>query len=123
MPYIGERELVKSTSSRKTRHNVRDGVAIPQSKLWPIIFPVWKNCKDVNGEEPEGKKVQKHAQSKIQLKGKSQGLTLLLGYGVLKKSHDLPWLPSERPKKQLKESDADTCTQPMDRNCWALWLK
>jgi hypothetical protein len=25
MPYIGERELVESTSSRKTRHQVRDG--------------------------------------------------------------------------------------------------
>jgi hypothetical protein len=33
IPYIGERELVEPTSSRKTRHQVRDGVAIPQSKL------------------------------------------------------------------------------------------
>jgi hypothetical protein len=32
MPYIGERELVEPTSSRKTGHQVRDGVAIPQSK-------------------------------------------------------------------------------------------
>ena len=28
-----ERELIKSTSSRKTGHQLRDGVAIPQSKL------------------------------------------------------------------------------------------
>jgi len=27
MPYSGERELVESTSSRKTGHQVRDGVA------------------------------------------------------------------------------------------------
>ena len=33
MPYSGKRELVESTSSRKTGHQVRDGVAIPQSKL------------------------------------------------------------------------------------------
>jgi hypothetical protein len=26
-------------------------------------------------------------------------------------------LPSERPNKQLEESDADICTQPMDRSC------
>jgi hypothetical protein len=28
-----ERELIEPTSSRKTGHQVRDGVAIPQSKL------------------------------------------------------------------------------------------
>jgi len=33
MPYNGERELVEPISSRKTGHQVRDGVAIPQSKL------------------------------------------------------------------------------------------
>jgi hypothetical protein len=33
---------------------------------------------DGNGEEPEEKKVQHQAQSGIQLKGRSQGLTLLL---------------------------------------------
>jgi hypothetical protein len=57
---------------------VRDGVAIPQSHLWPIIVSVWKNYRDGNGVEPEEKKVQWQAQSGIQLKGRSQGLTLLL---------------------------------------------
>jgi hypothetical protein len=57
---------------------LRNGVAIPQSKLWPIIFPVWKNFRDENGEEPKEKKVQWQAQSGIQLKGRPQGLTLLL---------------------------------------------
>ena len=33
MPYSGERKLVEPTSSRKTGHQVRDGVAIPQSDL------------------------------------------------------------------------------------------
>jgi hypothetical protein len=33
MPYSRERELVEPTSSRKTGHQVSDGVAIPQSKL------------------------------------------------------------------------------------------
>jgi hypothetical protein len=40
MLYIGERELVEPTSSRKTGHQVRDGVANPQSKLSLIIVPV-----------------------------------------------------------------------------------
>jgi hypothetical protein len=33
MPNSRERELIEPTSSRKTRHQVRDGVAIPQSHL------------------------------------------------------------------------------------------
>jgi hypothetical protein len=36
------------------------------------------NYKEGNGEEPEEKKVQQQAQSWIQLKGRSQGLILLL---------------------------------------------
>jgi hypothetical protein len=33
MPNSRERELIEPTFSRKTRHQVRDGVAIPQSQL------------------------------------------------------------------------------------------
>ena len=33
MPVSREREFVEPTSSRKTGHQVRDGVAIPQSHL------------------------------------------------------------------------------------------
>jgi hypothetical protein len=33
MSYIGERELVEPTSSKKTGYQVRDGVANPQLKL------------------------------------------------------------------------------------------
>jgi hypothetical protein len=40
MPYTQERELVEPTSSTKTGHQVRYGVAIPQSKLSLIIVPV-----------------------------------------------------------------------------------
>jgi hypothetical protein len=69
MPDSREREFSKSIASRKTGHQVRDGVAIPQSHLWPIIVPIWKNCRDGNGEEPEEKQVQRQAQSGIQLKG------------------------------------------------------
>ena len=32
------------------------------------------------------------------------------------------WLPFERPNNQLKESDADTKTQPMDGSWGLLWL-
>ena len=36
----------------------------------------------------------------------------------------LTWLPSKRANKQLKESDADICTQPMDRSSWPLcWIR
>jgi hypothetical protein len=54
------------------------GVAIPQSYLWSIIVSVWNNYRDGNGEEPGEKKVWWQAQSGIQLKRRSQGLTLLL---------------------------------------------
>ena len=48
----------------------------------------------------------------MQLKGRSQGLALLLRLWSAHKKG----LPSEKPNKQLKESDADICTQPMDRS-------
>jgi hypothetical protein len=35
-----ERELIELTSSRKTGHQMREGISIPQSKLSPIIVPV-----------------------------------------------------------------------------------
>jgi hypothetical protein len=35
---------------------------IPLSQLRPIIVPILKNYRDGNGEEPEQKKVQQHAQ-------------------------------------------------------------
>ena len=41
MPYSRKRELREPTSSRKTGHQVRGGVVMPQSHLWPIIGPVW----------------------------------------------------------------------------------
>jgi hypothetical protein len=61
MLYSGERELIEPTSSRKKEDQVRDGVVIPQSKFWPIIVPIWKNCRDANGKEPEEKKAQRQA--------------------------------------------------------------
>jgi hypothetical protein len=84
-----------------------NGAAILQLHLWPIIVPVWKNYMDGNAEEPEEKKVQRWAQSGIQLKGRSQGLTLLLRLRSTLTKRELAWLPSERPNKQLKVSDAD----------------
>jgi hypothetical protein len=49
-----------------------------QSKLSSIIVPFLKNYRDGNVEELEEKKVQLQAQSGIQLKRRSQGLTLFL---------------------------------------------
>jgi hypothetical protein len=55
---------------------VRDRIAMALLILWPIIVPLWQNCRNGNGEEPEEKKVQRQAQSEV--KGRSQDLTLLL---------------------------------------------
>jgi hypothetical protein len=74
-----------------------------------MIFPVWKNYRDVNGEEPEEKKAQQQTQSGIRLKGRFQGLTLLLRlWGIHKKGPILTAL--ERLNNQLKQSDADIRT-------------
>jgi hypothetical protein len=67
MPDSWEKELIEPTSSGKT-----------QSQLWPIIVPVWKTYGDGKGKELEKKKVHQQAQSGIQVKARSQGLTLLL---------------------------------------------
>jgi hypothetical protein len=78
MPNSRESEFIEPTSNRKIGHQLKDGVDILHSHLWPVIVPVGKNYRDGKGEEPEEKKVRWQAQSGIQLKGRSQGLTLLL---------------------------------------------
>ena len=110
MSYSGERELVESTSSRKTVHQERDGVPKPQSKPLTQNCSVWKNCGDKNGEEPERKEVQWQIQIGIQLKRRPQDQHYYWCYGVLI-FRGLPWLSSERPKNQVKESDANIYTQ------------
>jgi hypothetical protein len=78
IPDSREKEPIEPTSCMKSGQEVRDGVSIPQSQLWAIFVPVWKNYTDRNGEEPEEEKLYWQGQSGIQLKGRSQGLTLLL---------------------------------------------
>jgi hypothetical protein len=85
MPCIGERELVEPTSSRKTEHHMRNGIATPQSKLWPIIFLVQMNCRDRNGEEPKKKKVSNRSKVGSRSKGSSKAWHYYWGYGVLTK--------------------------------------
>jgi hypothetical protein len=116
-----ERELIEPTSSRKAGHQVRDGVAIPQSHFWPIIVPVWKNYRNGNGEEPVEKKVQRQAQSGIQLKGRSQGLILLLR---LWNTHKKGFIMTALQKTQ-HTAERFRCSylpQPMDRSSWGLLL-
>jgi hypothetical protein len=106
-------ELIEPTSSRKTGDQVRDEVATPQSQLWLIIVPVWKNYRDGNGEEPEEKKVQRQAQSEIQLKGRSQGLTLLLRlWRVHKKG---PSMTTLWKTQQAAERVRCRCLHPTNR--------
>ena len=77
MSYSGERELVEPSFSKKTGHQVKDGVAIPQIKTLTQNCSSLKEMQDKN-EATEEKKVQRQAQSRIQLKGRPQSLTLLL---------------------------------------------
>jgi hypothetical protein len=50
MPNSEERELVESTSIRKTEHLEEGwGGQSHSQKLWPRIVLVWKNCRDKNG--------------------------------------------------------------------------
>jgi hypothetical protein len=64
--------------------------------------------------ETEEKKVQWQAKVGSSSRGGPKAWHYYWGYGELTK-RNLAWLPSEWPNKQLKESDADICTQPMDR--------
>jgi hypothetical protein len=76
MSYSGARELVDPSFSKKTGHQVKDGVAIPQLKILTQNCSSLKEMQDKN-EATEEKKVQRQAQSVIQLKGWPQVLTLL----------------------------------------------
>lgn len=91
MPYSRERELVEPTSRRKTGHQVRDRFATVKTLTHncSCLKELW----DRNGEEPKEKEVQQQGQSRIQLKGRPQGLTLLLRlWSTHKKGtyHDCP---------------------------------
>jgi hypothetical protein len=83
MPDSRERVLIEPTSSRKTGRQVKKGIDIPPSKLWPILVSVWKNYRDGNGKEPEVQRQK--TQCEIQIKGRSQDLTLLLSYRAFTK--------------------------------------
>jgi hypothetical protein len=56
----GERELVESTSSKKTGHQVEGWGCHPTVKNSDpeLSLSKKKNCRDKNGEETEGKVVQ-----------------------------------------------------------------
>jgi hypothetical protein len=70
-----------------------------------------------NGEEPEEKKVQRQAQSGIQLKRRLQGLSLFLRlWSTHKKGPTMTALQ----KTQVAAEDEDICTQPIGRSCWPL---
>jgi hypothetical protein len=74
-----------------------------------------KDYRDGNGEEPEEKKVQQQAQREIQLKRRSQALTLLLRlWSTDKKGPHMTTF--QKTHQAAEESDADICTQPMDKS-------
>ena len=56
MPYSRERELTEPTSRKKTGHQMRNGVAITQSKTLTHNCSCLKELQGKkNGEEPEEK--------------------------------------------------------------------
>lgn len=58
MPYNRERELVESTASRKTGHQVEGWGCHPTVKNSTQNCSCLKELQGKNGEEPEGKEVQ-----------------------------------------------------------------
>ena len=71
-------ETCRAHLQQKVRASSGGWSCHPTVKTLTIIVPVWKNYKDGNGKESKEKKVQWQAQSGMQLKGRSQDLTLLL---------------------------------------------
>jgi hypothetical protein len=57
MPDSGERELIEPTSSRKTGHQVRDGVAILQSKSQTQNYSCIKDLQGQKWKRDQGKGV------------------------------------------------------------------
>jgi hypothetical protein len=121
MPNSRERGFTETTSISEAGHQGREGDAIPQSKLWPIIVPVWKNCIDVNGEEPRENKIQWQAKSGIQFKGRSQGLILLLRLWSSHKKE--PTMTALWKTQQAAERVRCKYLHPTKgRSCYPLWL-
>jgi hypothetical protein len=79
---------------------------ISRSILEDLLHSVQLNYREGNGKEPEEKKVQRQAESGIQLKGRSQGLTLLLRlWSAHRKGFSMAIL---QRTQQVAESDADS---------------
>jgi hypothetical protein len=108
MPYSGEKELVESTSSRKTGHQVEgSGCHSLVKNSDPELFLSERTVGTKMEKSP--RKESSSDRPKLGL-GRSRGLTLLVMLWCAHK-RGISLLPSKRPNKQLKESDADIYTQ------------
>ena len=79
MPYSGERELVESTSSRKTGHQVEGWGCHPTVKNSdPELFLSERTAGTKMEKSLRKRRTNNRPKSEIQLKGRPQDLTLLL---------------------------------------------
>jgi hypothetical protein len=86
LSWLKGRDIIEPTSKQEDRASNEGEGAIPQSQLWPIIVPVWKNYRNGNGEKSKENMVHQQAQSGIQLMGRFKGLKLLLRLWIAHKN-------------------------------------
>jgi hypothetical protein len=120
MPNNSEREFIEPTSSRETT-----------SEGWgchPTVTSLTHNCsylKELQGWKWRGAWGKEGPATDPKwdpAQGEAPSLDTITEAVEHSLKRDFSWLPSERPNNQLKESDADICTQPVARSSLALLL-